>query len=559
MSVNRNTSAAGEASNPPPLSLVDYSDDEEQTTPHGSQISRSDVFGTAAENLNTESDADSDPAEPNTEDEQMEEKSDNAEQILESTQVKTTDGNEPEEKEKTESEEVEEVAVEDVELLINIKKNAKNKKRKSTTSIQRNNPVRKTTRKSTPSVAETQTPAPPTVAEGSSTRTTRRSTNAELVAEHRYESFSSREIIQERSVDLEAEDTWGFHDIIKKGHLERTVTGLVGYIPEIVKEFYAALPGEITRASKDKVEVTIRGHGFEFSPTKINEYLNLMPLSEEEVKADEMADALTIDELADFLTEGTLSLRNLTKRYLSLCKAALVILSAYNWVPSSHKNNMSADRARLIYKMFHRIRVDVGEMLYSQILNLAVLQKEGGKNDTHLLILPRIIFGVLQTQFELQRKPRKKIYVVIPYKDSRLGEIYLKNQKEAREAAKNAQRQAKKKGKSASTSTSAPSTGPPPSTPRPERTDPSGYVPPRQSPRSAGKFQIIHLGTIAALGQPMYADEAKLALDTASAAVQQIAAAMQTLTSVVGQIASMLYPRGEEEADDPQQHDDQEN
>ena len=46
---------------------------------------------------------------------------------------------------------------------------------------------------------------------------------------------------------MDAEDTWGFLDVIKKGHLERTVTGLVEYIPEIVKEFYAALPEEITR------------------------------------------------------------------------------------------------------------------------------------------------------------------------------------------------------------------------------------------------------------------------------------------------------------------------
>ncbi|KAF3610524.1 hypothetical protein DY000_02047020 [Brassica cretica] len=63
----------GKASNPQSLSLVDYSDDEEQTTPQGSQISqsRSDVFGTAVENLNTESDAESDQAEPHTEDEQM--------------------------------------------------------------------------------------------------------------------------------------------------------------------------------------------------------------------------------------------------------------------------------------------------------------------------------------------------------------------------------------------------------------------------------------------------------------------------------------------------------
>ena len=70
MSMNKNTSAAGKASNPPPLSLVDYSNDEEQTTPQGSQTSQSisDVFSTAAENLNTESDAESDPAEPHIED-----------------------------------------------------------------------------------------------------------------------------------------------------------------------------------------------------------------------------------------------------------------------------------------------------------------------------------------------------------------------------------------------------------------------------------------------------------------------------------------------------------
>ncbi|KAF2542312.1 hypothetical protein F2Q68_00029209 [Brassica cretica] len=427
------------------------------------------------------------------------------------------------ESKKTESEDVKEVDVEDVELLINIKKQAKSKKRKAPSSIQRNNPVRKTTRKATSSFAETQTAAPPTMTEGSSTRVTRKSVNADLVAEQRYESFSSREIIPERSVDLNAEDTWGFIDIIKKGHLERTVSGLVGYIPEIVKEFYAALPGEITRASKERVEVTIQGRRFEFSPTKINEYLNIMPLSEEEVKADEAADALTIDDLAEFLTEGTLSLMNLTTRYLSPCKAALVILSAYNWVSSSHKNAVSTDRARLIYKMFHGIRVDVGEMFYAQILNLVVLQKEGGKKDTRWLILPRTIFGVLQTQFELERKPREKLSP--------------------------AQRQAKKKGKPASTSTASPSSGPTLSTPRSDKTTPSGYVPPRQSPRAAGKFQIIHLGSIAAPGQSIDAKEAKLALDTTSEATQQLATTMQ--------IASMMFPRGEEETNDPHQQDDQ--
>ena len=275
----------------------------------------------------------------------------------------------------------------------------------------------------------------------------------------------------------------------------------------------------------------------------IDQYFDVSPLEGEEVEVKATMDEVNSDELADFLAEGTREMKNLTTSSVSPCKVALLVLAAYNWVPSSNKNAASIDRAKLVYKMFHGVHVDIGVMVYNQFINLGVIQKEGEKKDTRWLIFPRTIYGVLQMQHMVQRKPREKLVHVIPYKkDPRLGEEYLKNQKEAREAEKKAQRQAKKKGKSASTSTASPPSGPPPSTPRPERTDPSGYVPPRQSSRSAGKFKIIHLRSIAAPGQPIDAEEAKLALDTASAAIQQLATAMQTLTSVVGQIASMLYP-----------------
>lgn len=118
----------------------------------------------------------------------------------------------------------------------------------------------------------------------------------------------------------------------------------MGYVPKIVKELYAALSGETTRTSSERVEVTIRGQEFEFSPARINEYLNLDPLTEYEIEADETIDALSNEELIDFLTEGTLSLKNLTTRPQYPCKAAFVILLAYNWVPLSHKNAVSADR-----------------------------------------------------------------------------------------------------------------------------------------------------------------------------------------------------------------------
>ncbi|KAL0650369.1 hypothetical protein Bca4012_093060 [Brassica carinata] len=262
-----------------------------------------------------------------------------------------------------------------------------------------------------------------------------------------------------------SEDTWGYLSIIKKGQLEKTITGLGGYIPEIVKEFYADLPGEMTGGSE--VIVTVRGQKYEFSPAMIDQYFDVSPIQGEELEVEETMDEVISDELADFLTEGTREMKNLTTSSLSPCKM----------------------------------------------------------------------------QHMVQRRPREKLVAVIPYKkDPRLGEEYLKNKKEAREAEKKSQKQTQKKEKSASTSTATPTSGPPPSTPRSERTDPYGYVPPRQSPRAAGKFQIIHLGSVASPGQPIDAEEAKLALDTTSEAIQQLATAMQTLTSVVGQIASMLFP-----------------
>lgn len=75
------------------------------------------------------------------------------------------------------------------------------------------------------------------------------------MAEQRYAVFSSREIIAEQVIDLKAEDTWGALEVIKKRHLEKIVTGLVGYMLEVIREFYAGC--ELTNTSNDKVEVMV--------------------------------------------------------------------------------------------------------------------------------------------------------------------------------------------------------------------------------------------------------------------------------------------------------------
>ena len=122
--------------------------------------------------------------------------------------------------------------------------------------------MRKSTRKTSASEIKSQTKDKMTPAAAPSEKIKRGLTSAERLAEQRYASFASREIIPERSVDLNSEDTWGYLNIIKKGKLEKTVTGLGGYIPEIVKEFYAALPGEMTRGPE--VIVTVRELKYKF-------------------------------------------------------------------------------------------------------------------------------------------------------------------------------------------------------------------------------------------------------------------------------------------------------
>lgn len=271
-------------------------------------------------------------------------------------------------------------------------------------------PVRKLARMIFALQAKTQTGGTTSPAEASSAKSKRRPTSAERLAEHRLKSFSSRKIILERSVDLKSENTWGYLEVIKKGHLENTVTGLGGYIPEIVKEFYVALPGETTRGSE--VIVSVRSQKFEFSPALIDEYFDVSPLQGDEIEVDATMDEITNEELAYFLTERTREMNNLTTRSLSPCKAAaLMVLAAYNWVPSSNKNSVSVDRARHAYKMFHGVQFDIGVMIYNQVLNLGVIQKEGEKKDTRWLIFPCTIYGVLQKQYMLKRKPRENWFM----------------------------------------------------------------------------------------------------------------------------------------------------
>ena len=243
-----------------------------------------------------------------------------------------------------------------------------------------------------------------------------------------------RSLIAERSVDMTEKDQWGYVEIIAKGSMGTTVSALGNYVEQVVAEFYAGLPDTKVEADAEEVAVQVRGHTYEFSPIMINEVLHVEPLDEDEVEEETTLDSISKSELAEFLTEGTRKeWDNLTTADLSSCYGALMIIAAYNWIPSTHKTHVSVDRARLIYKMARGIRVDMGRLIFRQVLNLGVVQK----NDSRWLIFPRLIMSVLQKQHRVSLLPGEKSQGPVVYtKDKRVGEIYEQRLAKAKGNAK---------------------------------------------------------------------------------------------------------------------------
>ncbi|KAF3521178.1 hypothetical protein DY000_02061461 [Brassica cretica] len=161
----------------------------------------------------------------------------------------------------------------------------------------------------------------------------------------RVEQFLRRSIIAERSVDMTEKDQWGSDKIITKGSMGTTVSSLGNYVEPVVAEFYVGLPVTKVEADAEEIEVQACGHSYNFSPTVINEVLNLKPLDEDEVDEETTLDGISKSELAEFLTERTRKeWDNLTTADLSPRYGALMIIAAYSWIPSIHKTHVSIDR-----------------------------------------------------------------------------------------------------------------------------------------------------------------------------------------------------------------------
>ena len=74
----------------------------------------------------------------------------------------------------------------------------------------------------------------------------------------------------------------------------------------------------------------------------INEYLGFLSLTDKEEQVGELVDSVSIENLSEFLIEGTKrNWANLDTTNLSPCYGALKIITVHSWIPSTYKTHVS--------------------------------------------------------------------------------------------------------------------------------------------------------------------------------------------------------------------------
>ncbi|EOA24640.1 hypothetical protein CARUB_v10017917mg [Capsella rubella] len=162
---------------------------------------------------------------------------------------------------------------------------------------------------------------------------------------------------------------------------------------------------------------------FEFSPTAINRALLQKPLTKAERRADAADNDIAIDQVARVLSgKDKSNWKGLSVKNLPAGVGALLMIAAYNLVPSSHKNHLAEKRARVVYKIFQGIRFDVGQLVYEQVMAWNSIQND----DKRWLIFPRVITELLLVQGDIIGEDEDFIVADDYVKDPRTGEVYAK-------------------------------------------------------------------------------------------------------------------------------------
>ncbi|XP_031111753.1 titin-like [Ipomoea triloba] len=212
-------------------------------------------------------------------------------------------------------------------------------------------------------------------------------------AEARWEIISKRQILGERFLDVEKFIAQcQLLRILEILNLMKEVTKLKDYPPAAIKEFYANLMETIDQPiSPLSGRVWIRNEYYNFSPGKINLYLGIDVDDTEDPEIDQNTVAKkNTSDLVSYCPTKTnlLHAKLLTTKYAILHNIALA-----NWITEEHKGELNYQMAWLICKIGKGIPVDMGHIIFNQVISF--LEPKGLKVK---LPFPSTIYGMLSSQ-----------------------------------------------------------------------------------------------------------------------------------------------------------------
>ncbi|XP_019177737.1 PREDICTED: uncharacterized protein LOC109172943 [Ipomoea nil] len=145
------------------------------------------------------------------------------------------------------------------------------------------------------------------------------------------------------------------------------------------------------------------GKFYEFNPEIINNHLG--------TTSEEQGVQLESEQVIQELTAGNVSFdknkikaASLTSKYAILQKIALL-----NWMPSLHETTVKWSLAELLYKIGKGIKVNIGDIMYSQITNLAEAESSESKAS---LIFPNLIYSILSKQGLKSHGPKTQVQTI---------------------------------------------------------------------------------------------------------------------------------------------------
>ncbi|TYK30679.1 uncharacterized protein E5676_scaffold1704G00220 [Cucumis melo var. makuwa] len=155
-------------------------------------------------------------------------------------------------------------------------------------------------------------------------------------------------------------------DLILKAGLEKTISNVSPFYPQLIREFIVNLPDEFNNPSSvDYQIVHIRGFKFVISPAVINGFLGNI------VDIDYSPSCPTTEVLATILSGGTLftwPVNGIPAAALSVKYAILHKIGIANWFPSSHVSSVSTALSTFLYQICNDEKVDTGAFIYNQLL-----------------------------------------------------------------------------------------------------------------------------------------------------------------------------------------------